>query len=81
MGATGSVRRRQRRQRLGIDCVPAVQQDDLEARCVCGAPTVALGLCVTLRPSGAPFANYVALCAAHVALAEEEGMEIVWLKG
>jgi len=48
---------------------------------VCGAPTVALGLCVMLRPGGEPFANYVALCADHVALAVEEGMEIVWLAG
>jgi len=48
---------------------------------VCGAPTVALGLCVMLRPGGEPFANYVALCADPVALAVEEGMEIVWLAG
>jgi len=41
---------------------------------VCGAPTVALGLCAMLRPGSEPFAD-------HVALAVEEGMEIVWLAG
>jgi|GEM_PF-2404809 len=81
MATTTYVRRRRRNRRRGIDQVRAVHGGDIEARCVCGAPTVALGLCVTLRPHGQPFENYVVLCAAHVALAQEEGMEIVWLAG
>lgn len=44
-------------------------------------PQLACGMKSASGECGAPFANYVALCAAHVALAEEEGMEIVWLKG
>jgi hypothetical protein len=79
MPTTTYQRRCRRNRRRGIDRVRAVK-GDIEATCECGAPTAALGLCTTLRPHGQPFANYVVLCAAHVALAEDEGMEIVWLR-
>lgn len=72
-------RRCRRNRRRGIDQIRAVK-GDIEARCVCGAPTAAIGLCTTLRPTGQAFENYVTLCADHVALAAEEGMEIVWLQ-
>lgn len=79
MRSTGYQRRCRRHRRRGIAGIAAVKTD-VEATCECGAPTAALGLCTMLRPHGEPFANYVTLCAAHVALAEEEGMEIVWLR-
>jgi len=78
MPSAGYLRRCRRTRRRGIDQVQAVH-GDIEAGCVCGKPTVALGLCTTLRPQGEPFPNYVVLCQQCVALAEEEGMEIVWL--
>lgn len=80
MSSVGYQRRCRRNRRRGIDRIRAVK-GDIEATCVCGAPTAAIGLCTTLRPTGQAFANYVVLCKRCVMLAEEEGMEIVWVIG
>lgn len=79
MASAQYLRRRRRNQRRGIDQIRAVK-GDIEATCVCGAPTAAIGLCTTLRPTGQAFANYVVLCEQCVALAEADGMEVVWLQ-
>jgi hypothetical protein len=79
MPSVGYQRRCRRNQRRGIDQIRAVK-GDIEATCVCGAPTAAIGLCTTLRPTGQAFANYVVLCEQCVALAEADGMEVVRLQ-